>query len=389
MFHIASWDDIKKGKTTDIYFVRTVEILNKKGIRKRVVAEFVNKKLPQNWEWGIFAGLEECLKLLEGLPVNVEALPEGTVFYPLEPVLVIEGIYNDFAIYETPVLGLICQASGVATKASRFRKIAGKDKTLLDFGARRMHPALAPMLARNAYIGGFDAVSAIKGAELIGAEPQGTMPHALILLLGNSQEAIKAFDEIIDKKVKRVALIDTLEDEKWEAIKVCETLKEKLFGIRFDTPGSRRGNFKEILREVRWELDYRGFKDVKIVVSGGIDEKEVAELRDIVDAFGIGTSLCNSPVIDFAMDIVEIEGKPFAKRGKWSGRKKLLKCKKCGKRLIYPYHKEIKKCECGGEFENLLKPVIKEGKIICDLPSPKEIREYVLNQLEEIKMEGR
>ncbi|CUS91929.1 Quinolinate phosphoribosyl transferase, C-terminal domain, partial [Candidatus Kryptonium thompsonii] len=134
---------------------------------------------------------------------------------------------------------------------------------------------------------------------------------------------MKAFDEIIDPKVPRIALIDTFTDEKFEAIRIAEALKDKLYGVRLDTPSSRRGNFLAILKEVRWELDIRGFKNVKIFVSGGVDEEIIKQLNEVVDAYGVGTTISSAPVLDFAMDIVEIEGKPMAKRGKLSGEKQV------------------------------------------------------------------
>ncbi|RKY91915.1 nicotinate phosphoribosyltransferase, partial [candidate division KSB1 bacterium] len=284
-FHVASEQDIKSGKVTDVYFHRTQQVLKSERVDKRVVAEFVVKNLPDSYNWGVFAGLEEVVHLLQDLDVNVWAMEEGTIFGLQQPVLVIEGRYLEFGVYETAILGLICQASGIATKAARCKKAAG-ERLVLSFGARRMHPALAPMVERNAYIGGCDGVAVIKSAELLGLPPSGTIPHALILLLGDTVKAVKAFDQVIDKSVPRVALIDTFSDEKFEAIRVAEALKGRLFGMRLDTPGSRRGNFLSILKEVRWELDLRGFHDIKLFVSGGLDENKILELNPVVDAYG-------------------------------------------------------------------------------------------------------
>ena len=86
-------------------------------------------------------------------------------------------------------------------------------------------------------------------------------------------------------------------------------------------------NFKSILKEVRWELDLRGFSHVKLLVSGGLDEHKISELNQIADAYGVGTCISNARVLDFSMDIVEIEGKPLAKRGKLSGAKQVWQCK--------------------------------------------------------------
>lgn len=105
-------------------------------------------------------------------------------------------------------------------------------------------------IERNAYIGGCDGVATIKSAELLKIEPSGTIPHTLILIMGDTVNAIVAFDEIIDKTIKRITLIDTFQDEKFEALRVAEKMGAKLFGIRLDTPGSRRGDFLAILEEI-------------------------------------------------------------------------------------------------------------------------------------------
>jgi nicotinate phosphoribosyltransferase len=118
-FHVASDDEIKRGKTTDVYFTRTKQILEAKGLKGlHGVAEVTAGDLPREWRWGILCGIEEVARLFEGYPVNVECLPEGTLFHPKDqrglrvPVLTIEGAYADFCELETPMLGLLCQASG-------------------------------------------------------------------------------------------------------------------------------------------------------------------------------------------------------------------------------------------------------------------------------------
>jgi nicotinate phosphoribosyltransferase len=392
MFHIADPKEIKEGKLTDVYFVRTMEILKAKKIDKWVKAEFIAKRFPEDYGWGVLAGIEEAAYLLKDLKVNVRAMKEGTIFRAYEPVMEIEGMYTDFGIYETSILGLLCQASGVATKAARCKKAAGNRK-VISFGARRIHPVIAPMVERSAFIGGCDGVSVVKDAELLAEEPMGTMPHALILLIGDTVEATKAFDEVIDPNVKRVSLIDTFNDEKIEAVRVAEALGERLFGVRLDTPSSRRGDFKKIIEEIRWELNLRGFGHVQIFVSGGIDEKRILDLNPVVDAYGVGTSIINARVIDFAMDIVEIEGKPLAKRGKMSGSKRVLRCSKCFNDKILPLIKEKENivegsniCSCGGEFQELLLPFIQGRRILWELPTPQAIRSYVLEQLQHFEL---
>jgi len=99
------------------------------------------------------------------------------------------------------------------------------------------------LFERSAFIGGCDGVAVVKSAEFIGEDPVGTMLHALILLMGGTVEATKAFHDVISRKVSRVSLIDTIHDEKFGALDVAHALGKDLFAVRLDTPSSRRGNF--------------------------------------------------------------------------------------------------------------------------------------------------
>jgi nicotinate phosphoribosyltransferase len=307
-------------------------------------------------------------------------MEEGSLFFPGEPVFNVEGPYGAFCEMETAMLGMLCQSSGIATAAARVKHAAG-DRTVLSFGARRMHPALSTVIDRCAFIGGADGVSVVRSAEFLGETPSGTMPHALVLVFGDTVLAMRAFDAEVHPSVPRVCLIDTLQDEKFEAVRVAEALRERLAGVRLDTPSSRRGNFRKILREVRWELDLRGFGHVRLFASGGLGEEEVRELRDIVDGFGVGTSLSNAPTIDFALDLVEVDGAPCAKRGKWSGRKQLLACPVCDRREVVPAATAGRIC-CGQAMEPRLVPALKAGKRVSGTAAPREIRKKVLRQVE-------
>src|SRR5688572_14249785 len=381
-FHTAAESEIKSGEISDVYFVRTVEILRHRKDRRRVKAEVYLKSLPDDWQWGILAGIEEAAHLFEGLPVDVHAMEEGTVFNPYQPVIFIDGVYLDWAVYETALLGLLCQASGIATKAARCKKAAG-ERQVISFGARRMHPALAPMIERNAFIGGCDGVAVTKAAELIDADPMGTIPHSLVLMVGDTVEALKAFHEVIEPKVRRVALIDTLQDEKFEAIRVAEALGKDLFAVRLDTPSSRRGDLYRILEEVRWELNLRGFDHVKIVASGGVDEYEILRLNPVVDSYGVGTSIANAPVLNFALDIMEIEGKAMSKRGKMSGAKDVLRRRGTLETVVIP----AGAAPPAGTWDPMLKPLVTGGRVARDLPPPRTIRDFVLEQLAPVPLD--
>jgi len=389
MFHTADPDDIKKGRLTDIYFKRTEEILKNSKKNPVVKAEIFLKGFPCGYSWGILAGIEETIRLLSDTGmISVRCMPEGTVFRDFQPVMVIEGRYLDFGIYETAILGLLCQASGIATKAARCKLAAG-DKLIYSFGARRMHPAIAPMVERSAFIGGADGVSTTLGAELIGQEPVGTIPHALILIMGDTKEATEAFDRVISPEIKRISLIDTFNDEKFEAVRVAEGLGKNLFGLRLDTPSSRRGNFKEILEEVRWELDIRGFENIKLFASGGLDEDDILNLKDIADAFGIGTAISSARVMDFSLDIVEIEGKKIAKRGKKSGAKKVLRCKDCFNDLVVLEDRKASEyscAKCGGAYSDIFISALDEGKLLYSFPPAEGIRKAVSSQFKFLEL---
>lgn len=379
IFFTASDEEIKQGKVTDVYFTRSQKVLESNNIDKHVKMEARVKRIP-NYEWGVFAGLEEVLNLLQGTDISLWSLPEGSLFKDHEPVLMLEGKYRDFAPLETPLLGFICQSSGISTKAA-YIKLAAKGKPVYHFGARRMHPSIAPMIGRSAYIGGCDGVAVTKTAELLGIEPVGTIPHALILLLEDSTSATGMFEQIFGTEISTVALVDTFGDEKFEALENAD-LTEGLDAVRLDTPSSRRGSMLDIAREVRWELDLNGFEDVKIFISGGLDEQEISKLNEVSDAYGVGTSISNSSVLDFSLDIVEINNEPIAKRGKRSGAKQLYECEECGARTVMPWANQMTRCkECEGAVKQKLNKVLDRGKVVVERPQAKDIRKYTLDQL--------
>jgi nicotinate phosphoribosyltransferase len=135
--------------------------------------------------------------------------------------------------------------------------------------------------------------------------------------------------------------------------------------------------------EVRWELDLRGFEHVKLIVSGGIDEDDIANLNPHCDGYGIGTAIANAKTIDFALDIIEIDGEPFCKRGKMSGRKQVLRCDTCFGSTIVPhdYDHQLLACRCSGVRTELLKPALESGKRLHPPKSLTEVREYVRSEV--------
>lgn len=326
-FGIVSDSAIASGECTDVYFSHTHEILCDEGCNPAVTMEITATSLPD--EWGVICGTDDVLSLLEGLPLNVSAMQEGTIFYPGEPVLRISGKYLDFCTYETAILGFLCHASGIASASAHLTVIAG-DKPLYSFGSRRQHPAISGMIERAAWIGGVAGVS--NTCAPAGIPLAGTMPHALIMSIGDADRAWKAFDRHAPQNVPRIFLCDTFCDEKCEALAAA---RAGAAAVRLDTPRSRRGDMRAILEEVRWELDLHGFSQVKIFLSGGVTKSDIVAYRDIVDAFGVGGSIANAPVIDFSMDIVERNGESVSKRGKKGGVKQVYLTGD-GKRMLLP-----------------------------------------------------
>lgn len=310
----ATHDEILSGATTDIYFIKTQEILRHLGKDDTVVvAEIFSRKS------GIFAGINEMMGLFRDKDVEIWAKPEGAHMEPKDVMVRIKGKYSEFGIYETALLGILASSSGWATAAHKI-KAACLDKPMSVFGARHLHPAVAPVMERAAIVGGIDASSCVLGAKLCGMEPSGTTPHAMFLVVGNTVDGAVAYDELMPEDAARIILVDTFKDEIEESLAVAKALGDKLEGIRLDTPSERGGVTVGLVKEARARLDMAGLQHVKIVVSGGLTPERVAELAAAgADSFGVGSYISGATALDMTMDIKEIEGKPVAKRGRVPG----------------------------------------------------------------------
>jgi nicotinate phosphoribosyltransferase len=313
--HSATHAEILSGATTDVYFLRTLEILRSLGLADTpVVAEIFAARD------GVLVGADDVRFLLRDAGVKIESLRDGETFAAREIVMRIEGPYGRFGLYETPILGMMAQPSGWASAARRAVEGAG-EKPVFSFGARHVHPAVAPVLERAAIMGGMRGAACILGAKLAGQEPVGTMPHAFILIVGDTVRAAAAYHEQTPAGTPRLVLVDTFADEAAEAVRVAQAMGDNLSAVRLDTPKERGSVTSDLVREVRARLDLAGHRRVRIFVSGGLTPERIAELSAAgADAFGVGSYVSSAPPIDMTMDLREINGKPMAKRGRTPGR---------------------------------------------------------------------
>jgi len=216
------------------------------------------------------------------------------------------------------------------------------------------------MVERSALLAGLDGFSHVAAGEILGREAGGTMPHALLICFGrgNQEAAWRAFHEAVPADVPRVALCDTYSDEKDEVLRAVAELGDDLDAVRLDTTGSRRGDFRHIVREIQWELDVRGHGDVDVFLSGGLGPEEIRHLRDVADGFGVGSHVSNADPVDFALDIVEVDGEPAAKRGKLSGKKDVYRTRDGG------HHVALAGRPGPTDGSALMEPLVRDGEIV-------------------------
>ncbi len=360
MFFTPTENDLKSGEVSDLYFKVTEQVLRRAGRNPYVTMEVFTKALPEPYNFGILSGLDDVTELLTDVPVDAYAIDEGEVFFPEEPVLVIKGRYLDFATYEPEILGFLCEASGAASRAARMRLAVGPDKSLFAFGTRRSHPSSALAKEKAALEGGFNGTSNVLAARLLGVKPVGTIPHAMVLAFStkehpfNQEEAFRAYDMYAPPDSPRTILIDTFFTPRAEALIAAKALGSHLQGVRIDS-----GDLDKEAEEVRWELKQMGL-NVKITLSGGLNEYRLEELAQHADAFGVGNAVTDAPTIDFGMKICEVDGFPISKTGHMSGAKQVYRDYEKWIDYIVPEGTEFSK------GTQLLKPLILHGKPVRD-----------------------
>ncbi len=314
----APTDVVLRGDTADVYFHRTKEILVAAGENPVVTMEvFAGHD-------GVLCGMREARALLERVcspDAVIESLADSDAIARKEVALRIRDRYQSFCLYETAYLGYLSSGTGWAT-AARAAVMAADGVPVVAFGARHIHPNAVGAMEYAAIIGGCQACASIIGARMAGVAPSGTMPHALVLVLGDTVQAARLFHATIDPAVSRVVLVDTFHDEVEEALRVGEALGADLGGVRLDTPSERGGVTPDLVRETRARLDGAGLTHVRIVISGGLSVERIARFRAErapVDVFGVGSAISGASAIDFTADLKEIDGRAVAKRGRIPG----------------------------------------------------------------------
>ena len=322
---------IIRGDTADAYLHWTKEVMRLESLNPKVLVDFVPARE------GILCGMEEVKSLLQNvLPkqetdsmvelldneAEVWGLEEGDEIMPGEPVLRIIANYASFAIYETSICGILSSSSGWATAARECVKAAG-DKTVIGYGARHIHPNVAHILDYASVLGGCSSASTLLGSRQSGRNPFGNMPHSLPLIFGDTVVAAQAFDRHLGMEIQRIVLVGTFGDEGEEALKVSQALRDKLRGIRIDTPSERGGVTPTMVGELRARMDQMNFKHVEIYISGGLNPTRIKEFQDLnspVNGYLVGSYISGASPNDFTADIREIEDKAVAKRGRIPGK---------------------------------------------------------------------
>lgn len=348
---------------------------------------------------------------------DIDALPEGALVFPNEPLLRLDGSVFELHLVETALLNFIGYQTLVATKAARIRQVAAND-TLLEFGSRRAQEEDAAIWgARATYIAGFDATSNLLAGKLFGIPTSGTHSHAWVQDFPDELSAFRAYASAFpDSSVLLVDTYDTLKSGVPNAIKVGIELQEKgfpLLGIRLDS-----GDLAYLSKQARSMLDEAGLTQTKIVASSDLDEKTILQLKTQgakIDSWGVGTKLITAydqPALGAVYKMVAKESD-----GKWEptikissnpakittpGRKTIFRLidRETGKArgdwiasyeqllkeeepitLFHPAHPYKQKVVTNYLAVPLLQPLFRNGELVAKIPSLQETRKYHQEQI--------
>ena len=403
---------------TDLYQLNMVQAYLDHGETKIAVFEFFVRKLPAQRGFLVAAGLEGVLDFLENLRFtaedldwlersgrfgrevleyfakfrfsgDVDAMPEGTVFFANEPILRVTAPLPEAQLLETRIINLLHFQSLIASKAARM-VLAAPGKLLVDFGLRRAHGADAGLLAaRASYIAGFAGTATVLAEKAFRIPIYGTMAHSFVQAFDDETTAFESFARARPENL--VLLIDTYDTEAAarKVVALAPRLKAAgivLRGVRLDS-----GDMVALSRSVRRILDDGGLADVVIFASGGLDEEVLAQFarEDApIDGFGVGTSLTTSsdvPALDCAYKLQEYAGlarrKLSAGKATWPGRKQMWRRYGADGRMAGDVL-SVEDDEQPGE--RLLWPAMRGGRRINPSPTLLEIRGHAGRELERL-----
>ena len=403
---------------TDLYQLTMLQGYWQNHMNETAVFEFFVRKLPPGRGYLVAAGLAQVLEFLEQARFaaeelqwlaesghlsldfveslkdfrfsgEVRAMPEGTVFFPDEPILQVIAPIGEAQLVETRIINLLQFQSLVASKAARC-VVAAPKKLLVDFGLRRAHGAEAGLLAaRASYLAGFAGTATVAAGPNFGIPLYGTMAHSFVEAHDDEMSAFVNFAQAQPDNV--VFLIDTYDTE--EAARRLPELARSLHeqgvqirGVRLDS-----GDLAEHAVKVRGILDAGGLKDVNIFASGGLDEHAIQALMRAgvpIDGFGIGSKLdtsADAPYLDCAYKLVEYAGRPRRKLSEkkvtWPGPKQVFRCLDNEGFMLG----DTVACadeDCRGD--PLLVPVMRNGRTMAAEDSLLEARRRCWQQLERL-----
>lgn len=403
---------------TDLYQLNMLQAYLDHGQTDTAVFEFFVRRFPARRGFLMAAGLDQALDFLENLQFSkqeidwlrqnyrftdglldylaslrfsgdVDAMPEGTIFFADEPIIRVTAPLPEAQLVETRLINILHFQSLVASKAARMVLVA-PDKQLIDFGLRRAHGAEAGLTAaRASYLAGFTGTATVLARKNFGIPAYGTMAHSFIQAHDDETAAFSAFAR--SRPDNLVLLIDTYDTEAAarKVVKLVPRLKAagiSVHGVRLDS-----GDLITLSKSVRRILDDGGLQDVTIFASGGLDEDELMRMMDAdapIDGFGIGTSLTTSsdvPALDCAYKLQEYAGIPRRKRSArkatWPGRKQVWRSFADDGRMAGDVLARQDDQQAG---EPLLVPVMRRGQRIAAPPTLADIRQKAARGLAQL-----
>ena len=400
---------------TDLYQLTMLQGYRAFGMEEIAVFEFFVRRLPRGRGFLLAAGLEQALQFLEGLHFtrqelawlastgrftdefiasletlrftgDVHAMPEGTVFFPDEPILRVTAPIAQAQLVESRLINLLHFQTLIASKAARIALMA-PGKLLVDFGLRRAHGAEAGLLAaRASFIAGFSGTATVEAGMQFGIPLFGTMAHSFVQ--AHSDEAL-AFEHFAHAQPDNIVLLIDTYDTEAAAHKVVE-LADRLAGSGIHIRGVRidSGDLAEHARRVRKILDRGGLNGVTIFVSGDLDEHALRRMLDAgapVDGFGIGTRMDTSedvPYLDCAYKLQEYAGTARRKRSEgketWPGRKQVYRSFDADG---YMASDIVTLEDDAARGEALLQPVMRAGRRLAQPVTLDRIRQHAADAL--------